>query len=952
MLLGVVLCTPLVGQQPVRPAKAASAQEPKPKETAAPAQNVSPEAARQARQLFEKGRAAAAEGHWHFAYAHYAEAAKLDPATSDYVLARELAKFRIAQEHVERAEAAAVNGQLEQAILELHASLALDPTYAIARDRLRQLQSLTSRQVRIREEPHGGQSQLRLSQERKNINFRGNTRSAYEEVARLFNLTASFDDGIRTRALQIRLEDVDALSALNVLAKQTDTFWLPLTDRAFFVTDDTEQRRREFEPSVVRTLILPASASTERMTELVRVLRDILDIRRVQVNTASRTLTLRDSPETVALATALVQEFEQGRGEMMLELTFAEVDRRNALRLGLLPPSKSQLFSISPDDLRKLQSPQQSFADLAAILQRVFGTSGANSLGGLVPPLVAFGGGRTVGLATLPGASAEFSEAMSVFRTARRVLLRSEDSQPASFFIGERFPINYSVLSSNVTTPIPGVSGGGVIPRQDFAAGDGPSSLAAFDMNGDNALDLIVANQAANTVSVLLGNVDGSFGSPTSFAVGLSPASVAVGDFNADGRLDIVTANEGDNTISILLGNGDGTFGPAAAFPVGLRPRAVAAGNMNNDGSIDLVVANFDSNTISVLLGNSTGTFNSRADFNVGAGPIGLTLADFNGDNLLDVAVTEQAANAVTVLLGAGNGIFSSAQSFSTGIAPRGIQAINMNGDTHQDLVVANEGDDSVSILLGNGNGTFTVTQFRTGPGPRDLFAADFDGSGSIDVMTANNANDTISLLLGNGDGTLGLRADVTAGNGPTALVGGNFNSDGRIDLAVANELSDNVTIILNTSTLSPPGGFQGALQPYPAFQFEELGLKVRATPHMHSGSEVTLDLNVEIRSRSGEAFNGIPVISNRTLEETVRLKEGETTVVAGIVQRDEALSLTGTPGISHLLLPGAVTSKRNKDARETELLIFITPRRLHLTQRGNRAPVAAPGGSRRPSTP
>jgi len=919
------------------------------------AQPVSLEIGQQAKQLFEAGRAAEGDAKWHLAYAQYAEAARLDPARREYAMARELAKFRIAQEHVERAEAAAVNGQLEQAILELRASLALDPSYAIARERLRQLQSIASRAVRIREEPNGGQPQLRLTQEKRDINFRGNTRSTYEEIARLFNLTATFDDGIRTKSVQFRVPGVDALTALNALAAQTNTYWMPIGDRSFFVTDDTEQRRREYEPSVVRTLLLPASSSTEQMTELVRILRDILDIRRVQLDTRNRSITLRDSPDTIALATALVQEFEQPQGEIMLEVTVAEVDRSKATRLGLLPPSSSRLFSISPDDLRSLQNPQQSFGDLAALLHRIFGSSGASGLGGLVPPLVAFGGGRTVGLATLPGASAEFSEAMSVFRSARRVLLRSEDRQPASFFIGERYPINLAVLSSNNTSPLPGVSGGGVIPRQDFAAGDGPSSIITFDLNGDGVLDLVVANQAANNVSVLLGNGDGTFGSPANFAVGLAPASVAVGDFNSDGNLDIVTANEGDNTITVLLGKGDGTFGAATAFAVGTQPRAVVAGNLNADGSIDLVVANSGSNTISVLPGNSTGAFNSRADFNVGAGPIALALADFNNDARLDVAVANQNSNDVTVLLGAGNGTFSTAANFAVGTAPRGLAIGNLNADANQDIVVANEGSDSVTILLGHGDGTFSGSNFTTGPSPRAVFAADFDGSGTVDVISANNANDTISLLLGNGDGTLGLRADLAAGNGPVAMAAGNFNSDGRIDLAIANELSDNVTIILNTSTLAPPGGFFPQTQPYPAFQFEELGLKVRATPHMHLSSEVTLELAVEIRSRRAESFNGIPVISNRTLEETVRLKEDETTVVAGILQRDESLSLTGMPGISQLLIPGRALNKRDKNLGETELLLFITPRRLRRTPRIDRALVAAPGALsiRRPtSTP
>lgn len=899
---------------------------------------VTPAAAREARQAFEAGRRAERNTEWRLAYAQYSDAARLDPGKSEYAMARELARFRVAQDHVDRAEAAAVNGLLDQAILELRAAVALDPAYGVAAERLRQLESITARGVRFADDRAAHAPQLRIPPGTRSFNFRGNTRGAYEDIARQFGLTATFDDGVRIKSLQFKLPDVHLRTALNALATQTGTFWMPLGERSFFVTDDTEPRRRDFEPQVVRTITLSSSASTERMTELLRILRDILDIRRIQLDVRSRTLTIRAARDTVEMATALIQELEQPRGEMMLEVTVAEVDRSNALRLGLLPPSTARIFSISPDDVRKLQAPQQSFGALAALLQKIFGAGAGSGLGGLVPPLVAFGGGQTIGLATLPGASAEFSQAMSVFRSARRVLLRSEDSQAASFFIGERYPINLAVLSSNIGAPLaPAIAGTDIVPRRDFPAGDGPSSIIAFDLNLDNALDLAVANQADDTVSVLLGNGDGTFGAPADFPVGQSPASVAVGDFNADGHLDIVTANEGDDTIAVLFGNGDGTFGAPAAFTVGTLPRAVAVGNLDGDGHVDILVANHGSNTISVLLGNASGTFPARVDFNVGAGPIALALADFDGNALLDVAVANQNSNNMTVLLGAGNGTFSAAFNSVVGAGPRGLAAGRMNADNFTDLVVANEAGNTVTVLLGNGDGTFLGADFVTGQSPTSVSISDFDGSGNSDVITSNFAADAISLLLGQGDGTLGLRADLATGRGPFALAPGNFNNDGRLDLAVANQLSDDVTIILNSPSLAPPGGFFQPTSPYPAFQFEELGLKVRATPRLHPPDEVTLQLNIEIRSRAAETFNGIPVITNRTLEETVRLKEGETSVIAGMVQRDETFSLTGTPGLAQLLLPGRVLSHRTREAGDTELLLFVTPRRLRLTPRTNR---------------
>src|SRR2546427_220048 len=111
-------------------------------------------------------------------------------------------------------------------------------------------------------------------------------------------------------------------------------------------------------------------------------------------------------------------------------------------------------------------------------------------------------------------------------------------------------------------------------------------------------------------VAVLLGNGDGTFtaaaGGPV--IVGSAPYTVAVGDVNGDGKLDLVTANYGSNTVTVLLGNGDGTFTAAAGSPVaaGSGPTSVALGELNGDGKLDLVAANSLSNNVTVLLNQAT----------------------------------------------------------------------------------------------------------------------------------------------------------------------------------------------------------------------------------------------------------------------------------------------------------------------------------------------------------
>ena len=95
-------------------------------------------------------------------------------------------------------------------------------------------------------------------------------------------------------------------------------------------------------------------------------------------------------------------------------------------------------------------------------------------------------------------------------------------------------------------------------------------------------MDLAVANQVSDNVSILLGNGTGSFGTATNFAAGIGPFSVAVGDFNGDTILDLAVTNVNSNNVSILLGNGTGSlFGTATNFGVGTQPASVAVGDFN-----------------------------------------------------------------------------------------------------------------------------------------------------------------------------------------------------------------------------------------------------------------------------------------------------------------------------------------------------------------------------------
>src|SRR5262249_42660599 len=144
--------------------------------------------------------------------------------------------------------------------------------------------------------------------------------------------------------------------------------------------------------------------------------------------------------------------------------------------------------------------------------------------------------------------------------------------------------------------------------------------IAAADVNGDGFLDIVESNfystdtrpQPPSTVSVLLGNGDGSFQLPQEFAVGAGPQALAVADGNGDGRVDLLVAKYYDDTVSVLIGNGDGTFQGQTVVKVGTNPSSVAVGDVDGDGNADLVVASSSDVTVLVLLGDGVGGFAPR----------------------------------------------------------------------------------------------------------------------------------------------------------------------------------------------------------------------------------------------------------------------------------------------------------------------------------------------------
>jgi hypothetical protein len=286
------------------------------------------------------------------------------------------------------------------------------------------------------------------------------------------------------------------------------------------------------------------------------------------------------------------------------------------------------------------------------------------------------------------------------------------------------------------------------------------------DVNGDGKPDIIVSSCAATgsscgsadgVVSVLLGNGNGTFQNAVTYSTGAPRnGGLAVADLTGNGVLDLIATNyygeaNGDGSVSVLLGNGDGTFQSAVNYDAGTSQiNGVAVGDVNGDGKPDVVTVSY-TGLVSVLLGNGNGTFQPAVTYSAGgSSSSGVALADLNGDGYLDVIAGNLSGN-VGVLLNQGNGTFYPAVSYDGAGAVPQLAVADLNLDGNLDVIVSTDGS-TVGVLLGNGDGTLqAVVTFPSGGSDENSVAvSDLTGDGWPDIVVTNGYSNTVGVLINN----------------------------------------------------------------------------------------------------------------------------------------------------------------------------------------------------------
>ena len=355
-----------------------------------------------------------------------------------------------------------------------------------------------------------------------------------------------------------------------------------------------------------------------------------------------------------------------------------------------------------------------------------------------------------------------------------------------------------------------------------YGAGIIPESIKATDLNRDGNLDIVVTNYfAVGSVSVLLGNGDGTLGSAATYYLpgnAENPSYVAVNDIDKDMKPDLIVAGDLCSSfgcsagVIVLRGNGNGTFQwvSSYAFPSS-HAASIAVADFDQDSNDDVAVG-LGNGRIAFLQGNGLGAFQAAGSYDSGSvGAISVALGDFNKDGRVDVAATGDGDGVMGILSGNGDGTFQLVGTYSTEAHRPGIwggysflvAVGDIDADSNLDLVTANGCAQSitqcngvVAALRGNGNGTFQQAKQYSSGGwlSTSVALGDFDADGAMDVAVSNECSNkqcrygTVGVLLGDRVRLLQDPKRYSSGGWvATSVTVGDFNEDGRLDLVAAN---------------------------------------------------------------------------------------------------------------------------------------------------------------------
>jgi general secretion pathway protein D len=296
---------------------------------------------------YRRGSSAAQQGNWDAAVVHYTRAVNEKPDNIEYRMALERALIEAGAYHVQQAQKKLAAEDLEGALRELELAVDLHPANRYATTILQETQARLKEREASREEAEGFEERRRRAQELFGgrpilepsstapiqLRFAEDTslQKIFEVLSKLSGINILFDESFRDKRVTIDLVDVSFEEALDKLALINRLFYKVVDSSTLIIVPDNAQKHRQYDDLVLRTFyIVNAEVNT-----VANMLRTIAGIQRVQPNPELKSITVRATPDQVAVAERIIELNDKSKSEIMLDIEILEVNRIKALEFGL-----------------------------------------------------------------------------------------------------------------------------------------------------------------------------------------------------------------------------------------------------------------------------------------------------------------------------------------------------------------------------------------------------------------------------------------------------------------------------------------------------------------------------------------------------------------------------------------------------------------------------------------
>ncbi len=295
------------------------------------------------------------------ALAEYKVALDKDPKNIEYQLRYEQARYNAAFQHFEAGRRAVDKQDYQTAKMEFTRVLEIDPSHALAEQQLQKVNDILAAKSRNGVEPEIQFDQLRELTRTDptvqsqldakisapiDLHMTQDSKVAFETLGELAGLNVIFDPDFRGTRIPIDLNRVNIFDALDVLALETRSFWKPVNRTTILVAADNQQKRRDYEDLILKTIYLQNSVTSTEITEAITALRTLLNMRYLAQSTSINAIIVRDTADRIAIAEKIIDDLDKAKPEVLVDATVLEVDRNTLRQLGILPPQGTAVSAI------------------------------------------------------------------------------------------------------------------------------------------------------------------------------------------------------------------------------------------------------------------------------------------------------------------------------------------------------------------------------------------------------------------------------------------------------------------------------------------------------------------------------------------------------------------------------------------------------------------------------